>query len=67
MSLIQNKDIVFCRVPSHNGGRGNEKADSAERSALDLPRAKVGVPYITILNIQLISIFFSLGKMIGIL
>ena len=25
--------------------KGNEKADSAAKSALDLPRAKVGVPY----------------------
>ena len=33
------KDIVFCWVPSHTGIMGNEK------SALDLPRAKVGVPY----------------------
>ena len=39
------KDIVFCWVPSHNGIKGNEKADFAAKSALDLPRAKVGVPY----------------------
>ena len=30
---------MFCRVPSHVGIMGNEK------SALDLPHAKVGVPY----------------------
>ena len=42
---IAKKDIVFCWVPSHTGIRGNEKADSAAKSALDLPRAKVGVPY----------------------
>ena len=42
---IANKDIIFCWVPSHVGIRGNEKADSAARSALDLPRAKVSVPY----------------------
>ena len=35
----------YCWVPSHTGIRGNEKADSAAKSALDLPRAKVGVPY----------------------
>ena len=35
----------FCWVPSHTGIRGNEKADSAAKSALDLPRDKVGVPY----------------------
>ena len=42
---IAKKDIVFCWVPSHTGIRGNEKADSAAKSALDLPRTKVGVPY----------------------
>ena len=42
---IANKDIMFCRVPSHVGIRGNEKADSAAKSALGFPCAKVGVPY----------------------
>ena len=42
---IAKKDIVFCWLPSHTGIKGNEKADSAAKSALDLPRAKVGVPY----------------------
>ena len=42
---IAKKDIVFCWVPSHTGIKGNEKADSAAKSALDLPCAKVGVPY----------------------
>ena len=39
------KDIIFCWVPSHVGIRVNEKADSAAKSALDVPRDKVGVPY----------------------
>ena len=39
------KDIVFSWVPSHTGIKGNEKADSAAKSALDLPRTRVGVPY----------------------
>ena len=43
---IAKKDIVFCWVPSHSGIKVNEKADSAAKSVLDLPRAKVGVPYI---------------------
>ena len=42
---VDNKDIIFCWVPSHTGIRGNEKADSAAKSALELPHAKVGVPY----------------------
>ena len=39
---IAKKYIVFCWVPSHTGIKGNEKADSAAKSALDLPCAKVG-------------------------
>ena len=39
------QDIVFCWVPSHNGITGNEKADFAAKSALDLPCTMVGVPY----------------------
>ena len=39
------KDIVFCWVPSHTGIKGNEKADFIVKSALDLPRTKVVVPY----------------------
>ena len=34
----------FCWVPSHYGIEGNKKADFA-KSALDLPRTKVGVSY----------------------
>ena len=42
----------FCWIPSPTGIKGNEKAYSAAKSALDLPRAKVGLPYHTlILNI----------------
>ena len=42
---IANKDIIFYWVPSHVGIRCNEKADSAAKSALDLPSVKVGVSY----------------------
>ena len=39
---IAKKRHCFFGVPSHTG---NEKADLASKSALDLPCAKVGVPY----------------------
>ena len=42
---FNNKDIILCWVPSHTGIGGNEKADSAAKSALELPYAKDGVPY----------------------
>ena len=32
-------------MPSHVDIKGNQKADSAAKSALDLPHAQVGVPY----------------------
>ena len=38
---------MFCRVglPSHIGIKGNERAESVYKCALELPDAKVGVPY----------------------
>ena len=43
-SRFANKDL-FCWVPRHLDIRGDEKADSAARSALEFNRAKVGVSY----------------------
>ena len=43
MSLNFAKNYVLCWV--HTGDKGNEKADFAAKSALGLPRTKVGVPY----------------------
>ena len=39
-------DIIFCWLPSHTGIRRSEKADFVAKSALDLPRVNVGIPYI---------------------
>ena len=40
---FSNKDIIFGWVPSYIGIMGNEKEDSAGKSALDLPRVKVAL------------------------
>jgi len=32
-----NYDVVFCWIPSHIGIAGNEKADQAAKSVLNLP------------------------------
>ena len=42
---VAKKHIICCWVSCHICIRGNERADSAARSALDLPHAKVGRPY----------------------
>ena len=34
---LKNYDVVFCWIPSHIGITGNEKADQAAESALNLP------------------------------
>ena len=43
--LIIAKKDNFMLVPSHIGIRGNEREDSAAKSALELLCANVGVPY----------------------
>ena len=40
-----HKDIIFCWVLSHIDIKGNEKADTAAKSALDLPHVKAGILY----------------------
>ena len=56
---ITNKDIIFCWVPSHVDMKGNEKADSTSKSALDLPHAQVGVPYTDFKHLKRQYIFFT--------
>jgi len=45
MATSQGKDIVFCWVPSHVGILGNETADFAAKSALNLEVSHMQVPY----------------------
>ena len=54
---FDNKDIFFVCVFNHIGIGGNEKADSAAKSALELPHAKVGVPYTNITCYQSVYSF----------
>ena len=57
------KDIIFCWVPSHIIIGCNKKADSAAKSALELPRAKVGVHYNDFFNYFLKSVYsFHLAR-----
>ena len=57
------RKCVFLNI-AKKGIKGNEKADSAAKSALGLPRAKVCVPY-TDFKYLISQYIFSTWKMIG--
>ena len=65
MVYIKNETMLSpSQVLSHVGIRGNEKADSAAKSALDMRCLKVDVPN-TDFKHHLNQYFVSLGNIIG--
>ena len=44
-SMSNRKEIIICWTPSHIGVRGNERKNSAAKSALDLTPDKSRIPY----------------------
>ena len=61
---LRGFDIVFCWIPSHIGIRGNTKADTAAKQALQLPITDFKIPY-TDLKASIENMLNIYGKLIG--
>jgi len=65
---LKNYDLVFCWIPSHIGITGNEKADQAAKSVLNLPNiTSYPLPYSDITSSIKIHTYLPCGNTFGII